>query len=99
MTLDGAPAVHQSIQLGQGDLLVLSSLRHLLSILAEVLPLESTCDLVVEPFARACDTAELGNQLRLAHLVQANHRGTKPTGTAGPVNICKDADQVSPEDQ
>jgi hypothetical protein len=79
-----------------------------LSILAEELPLKGTCDLVVEPFARVCNTAELGDQLRLAHLVQPNHRATQPIATgspaalswaAGRLLVSNDADQVGPDDQ
>jgi hypothetical protein len=84
MALNGASAVHQSAQLGQKCLLVPSSLSNLLGAAPEALPLRSMPDLLVEPFARGCDAMELGKQLRLAHLVQANHRKTKPTGTAGP---------------
>ena len=69
MALDGSPAVHQSIQFDQGDLLVLSSLSDLLGVLAEALPIGSTSDLLVEPLARVCDTMKLGEQFRLTHLV------------------------------
>src|SRR3954468_9361317 len=84
MPLDGSSAVHQPVHRRQGGLLVLSSPRDLLGLPAEALPLDGTCDLLVEPFERVCDTAELSDQLRLAHLVQTNHRATKPTSTAGP---------------
>ncbi|MBM1174319.1 hypothetical protein [Microvirga arabica] len=41
-------------------------------------------DFLVEPFARGCDATELSGKLRLAHMVQASHRATEPTCTAGP---------------
>jgi hypothetical protein len=104
---DGASAVYQSVQLGQKCLLVGSSLNGLSDISAEVQPLCRMRDLLVEPFARGCDATEFGDQLRLAHLVQANHRAMKPARTAGPAAFAggrasfhpKDADQLEPDDQ
>jgi hypothetical protein len=108
VTLDSSPAVHQSVQLGEECLLVLSSPSSLLGgIPAEPLPLCGTCDPLVEPFARVCDTTEFGDQLRLTHLVQAHHRERIPPApeallllrAPGLPVISVDADQVGSDDQ
>jgi hypothetical protein len=57
-----------------------------MGLLAEPLPLGSPGDLLFEPFASVCDTMELGEQLLLAHLIQAGERGTVPIGTESPAN-------------
>ena len=87
MALNGSSAVHQPVHPGQGGLLVLSSPSDLSGVPAEALPLDSTCDLLVEPFERVRDMAELSNQLRLAHLVQPNHGAADPTGTGRPAAL------------
>jgi hypothetical protein len=86
MSLDGSPAVHQSTHLGQEDLSFLSGSGSFMGFLAEPLPLGSPGDLLVEPFASVCDTIELGEQLLLAHLIQAGQRGTVPIGTESPAD-------------
>ncbi len=71
------------------------------------LPVRGMHDLLVEPFARGCGAMELSDQLLIAQLIQANHRATKPTGTAGPAAfaaagpsiISENAAQIGPEDQ
>jgi hypothetical protein len=86
MSLDGSPAVHQSTHLGHEDLSFLSGSDSFMGFLAEPLPLGRPGDFLVEPFASVCDTIELGEQLLLAHLIQAGQRRTVPIGTESPAN-------------
>ena len=73
MPLDSPPAVHQPTHLGQVRLPVVSGQDDRLGVIAEALPLGGTRDLLIEPFARVCETVELRNQLLLAPLVQGRH--------------------------
>ena len=69
MPFDSPPAVHQLIYLGQERLRVVSGQGDRLGVIAEALPLGGTRDLLIEPFARVCETVEFRNQLLLAHLI------------------------------
>ena len=81
MPLDSPPAVHQPTHLGQVRLPVVSGQDDRLGVIAEALPLGGTRDLLIEPFARVCETVELRNQLLLAPLVQGRHHLTDLTST------------------